>query len=131
MIKCDNCNELTKYIAAFWDGQDEFGNDTHGVTYACHNATCKIEKAREAERRELQAELIRINDENKLNGVDRQYLRHLRVQGIPYVNQLKMAQAIGVSTPQYSGWENGNKAMPREMYDKSIKWLHSEERSKK
>lgn len=39
-IKCNNCNEPTKFVTGFWDGKD----GAHGCLYDCKNIQCEFKQ---------------------------------------------------------------------------------------
>lgn len=110
IAQCTDCQEPTKKPVGFWDGRDKNGRPTSGLIFDCSNVDCPIKQ--EAMKVELKAEqrVLKIQEENRQNGVDIQEMVLARRQA-----QLTMrdcAQALGVSLPKYSDYEHERIPMP-------------------
>lgn len=55
-IKCNNCNEPTKFVTGFWDGKD----GAHGCLYDCKNIQCEAKQLIDNSKQEAIQNKVRV-----------------------------------------------------------------------
>ena len=111
-MKCNTCNEPTKYILGLWDGP----NGTYGRTYDCHNLNCELKHNRvrlevDASReKELNTEI------NRRNKIFMELIRSRRRSLL--ITIMKMSRLLGISPATYSDYEMCRVALPVEMVER-------------
>lgn len=87
--KCNKCNESTKFVTGFWDGE----GDTHGCLYDCKNTKCDVKQLREVADQEAVQKRLEIQRLNGKNGIYAGQLVALRKNA--KVSIRKMAEISG------------------------------------
>jgi DNA-binding transcriptional regulator YiaG len=116
--QCSDCQELTKIPVGFWDGRDKNGRPTNGLIYDCNNASCFIKQEAMKAEREADQKVLKIQEENRQNGVDIQEMIRSRRQAELTIRDC--AQALGVSLSKYSDYEHERAPMPLQEWKKII-----------
>ncbi|MBC5754909.1 hypothetical protein H8Z76_13045 [Roseburia sp. BX0805] len=115
--KCNKCNESTKFVTGFWDGE----GDTHGCLYDCKNTKCDVKQLREVADQEAVQKRLEIQRLNGKNGIYAGQLVALRKNA--KVSIRKMAEISGCNVAEYCAYENERKAFNLEAYQKCINYL--------
>lgn len=80
MKNCKDCNEPTKYVTGFYDGQDYFGKPTGGFLYCCYSNTCEMKLEMEKRAVETDEEISIIKDKVLGCGMNMQKVDEKRVK---------------------------------------------------
>ena len=68
--KCERCNEPTKHVVGFWDGE----NGKSGFVHDCENEKCEVRQLIKATETKAMQERFRIQN---LNGQKRMYAGYI------------------------------------------------------
>jgi DNA-binding transcriptional regulator YiaG len=111
-MKCDECNDTTRYVTGLWDGP----NGTHGKLFDCRNLNCETKIDKEKVYTYLAEErkgVIKINDGNSIfMDLVKQKRKQLEITII------KMARSLGISPSMYCNYEQCREPLPIETLDK-------------
>lgn len=114
---CQKCQEPTKYV-------EGFATLTHGrqiKVFACKNENCETYKLNKDIGRSINEKHVRIAKENEESGVNVRALREVRLQSCILIGQI--AAHLKIGSAEYSLYESGAKAMPKELYTRAMSFL--------
>lgn len=122
--KCNDCEEPTKYVTAFWDGD----NGRSGCLYDCKNEGCfEYQMKRESESKAVQ-DRLKIQNLNCQKGMYAGYIAALRRDA--RITLYEMSKIAGCSPAEYSAYEHEHKEFDPEVYRKCEECLKTDRRSK-
>lgn len=108
-MKCDTCNDTTKYILGLWDGK----NNTHGAIFGCHNLNCEIKQGKMlfSEITDKVKQLVIEDNEKNMIFMDKIKAQRKDL----HITIRAMADSLDVSCSTYSNYEQCRVALPVEM----------------
>ena len=108
---CPNCNEPTRYVMGFWDGEK-----SHGQIYNCKNLSCLV-KQENIERALAIEETKRANIiENAKNGISMERVKMQRKELL--ITTFGMAKLLSIFPSTYSNYEQCREPLPVELVDR-------------
>ncbi len=110
---CPNCNEPTRYVMGFWDGEK-----SHGQIYNCDNLSCLV-KQENIERALAIEETKQTNIiENAKNGISMERVKMQRKELL--ITTFGMAKLLSIFPSTYSNYEQCREPLPVELVDRII-----------
>lgn len=114
-IACEECEEPTKTVGAFWDGHGEAGNPTNGIIWTCKSAACPVALRRREMEAAEEARREQVHEVNVARGIDVRELRRLRVKA--RCTTMDASKLLCCGPAQYSAYETEKEPLPRHLYD--------------
>lgn len=116
-VSCDDCNEPSKYVTGFWDGE----NDSHGCFYDCMNQECKVRQNIAKVELENAQKKRDVQNENFRRGISAIHIITLRRDA--GLTMMQMSQVAGCSPAEYSAYEHERDAFDPVVYWRAMKYL--------
>jgi DNA-binding transcriptional regulator YiaG len=130
-FKCPSCGNIAsgkEFKDAGAEPNDMYqtciGRPTNGLIYDCNNASCFIKQEAMKAEREADQKVLKIQEENRQNGVDIQEMIRSRRQAELTIRDC--AQALGVSLSKYSDYEHERAPMPLQEWQKIMAIIREE-----
>lgn len=111
-MKCNTCNDPTKYSLGLWDGE----NGTHGQIFECHNLKCELKQSKVRDAEYLEGKKRLVVEENEKNMIFMELIKTKRIES--GITNMKMSDRLGISPSVYCNYEQYREALPVEMVDK-------------
>lgn len=123
--KCERCNEPTKHVVGFWDGE----NGKSGFVHDCENEKCEVRQLIKATETKAMQERFRIQN---LNGQKRMYAGYISaLRKDAKISMMEMSKIAGCSPAEYSAYEHERKPFDEEAYRKCEEYLLNNEKKYK
>ena len=108
---CETCEEPTKTVESFWDGED-----ISGCIYTCDNLTCDIRRLKLADAKKRELRRADIADINKRNGITAAQLRKYMVDNKLLIGAF--AKVLGISSSELSAYRQETLPIPKWLIEK-------------
>lgn len=120
--KCERCNEPTKHVVGFWDGE----NGKSGFVHDCENEKCEVRQLIKATETKAMQERFRIQNLNSRKRMYVGYIAALRKDA--KISMMEMSKIAGCSPAEYSAYEHERKPFDEEAYKKCEEYLLKNEK---
>ena len=120
--KCERCNEPTKHVVGFWDGE----NGKSGFVHDCENEKCEVRQLIKVTETEAMQERFRIQNLNSRKRMYAGYIAALRKDA--KISMMEMSKIAGCSPAEYSAYEHERKPFDEETYRKCEEYLLKNEK---
>ena len=101
--KCERCNEPTKHVVGFWDGE----NGKSGFVHDCENEKCEVRQLIKVTETKAMQERFRIQNLNSRKRMYAGYIAALRKDA--KISMMEMSKIAGCSPAEYSAYEHERK----------------------
>lgn len=98
--KCERCNEPTKHVVGFWDGE----NGKSGFVHDCENEKCEVRQLIKVTETKAMQERFRIQNLNSRKRMYAGYIAALRKDA--KISMMEMSKIAGCSPAEYSAYEH-------------------------
>ena len=115
--KCERCNEPTKHVVGFWDGE----NGKSGFVHDCENEKCEVRQLIKVTETKAMQERFRIQNLNSRKRMYAGYIAALRKDA--KISMMEMSKIAGCSPAEYSAYEHERKPFDEETYRKCEEYL--------
>ena len=102
--KCERCNEPTKHVVGFWDGE----NGKSGFVHDCENEKCEVRQLIKVTETKAMQERFRIQNLNSRKRMYAGYIAALRKDA--KISMMEMSKIAGCSPAEYSAYEHAYSA---------------------
>ncbi|WP_337934189.1 helix-turn-helix transcriptional regulator [Enterocloster sp.] len=120
--KCERCNEPTKHVVGFWDGE----NGKSGFVHDCENEKCEVRQLIKDTETKAMQERFRIQNLNSRKRMYAGYIAALRKDA--KISMMEMSKIAGCSPAEYSAYEHERKPFDEEAYKKCEEYLLKNEK---
>ena len=120
--KCERCNEPTKHVVGFWDGE----NGKSGFVHDCENEKCEVRQLIKVTETKAMQERFRIQNLNSRKRMYAGYIAALRKDA--KISMMEMSKIAGCSPAEYSAYEHERKPFDEETYRKCEEYLLKNEK---
>lgn len=120
--KCERCNEPTKHVVGFWDGE----NGKSGFVHDCENEKCEVRQLIKATETKAMQDRFRIQNLNSRKRMYAGYIAALRKDA--KISMMEMSKIAGCNPAEYSAYEHERKPFDEEAYRKCEEYLLKNEK---